>query len=197
MTAITKECYELYWTIPRGNTPQNSSCAATSHPSKLDEPNIRDTSGELRANSEAMYSCGPLHMDEQRLDGQLEPIYSSSSPIQDAAWKTCRKWWTIKTGGERSSEKSVSAARNDDNTSITLHVFLRPPLFYLPYVESSLLWRQEFSPLHFSGSLMSLAYKWVYNPNRIILIFYSWRSCPPLTIAISFFLPRKMSCCFT
>ena len=30
-----------------------------------------------------MYSGGPFHMDEQRLDYQLEPIYNSSVPIQD------------------------------------------------------------------------------------------------------------------
>ena len=26
-----------------------------------------------------MCSCGPLHIDEQRLDNQLEPIYNSSA----------------------------------------------------------------------------------------------------------------------
>ena len=31
------------------------------------------------------YSCVPLHMDEQRQDDQLEPIYNSSVPIQDIA----------------------------------------------------------------------------------------------------------------
>ena len=34
-----------------------------------------------------MYSCGPLHMDEQRLDNQLELIYNSSVLIQDVAWE--------------------------------------------------------------------------------------------------------------
>ena len=33
------------------------------------------------------YSCGPLHMDEQRQDDQLEPIYSSFVPMQDVAWR--------------------------------------------------------------------------------------------------------------
>ena len=33
--------------------------------------------------------CGPLHMDEQVLDDQLEHIYSSSVPIQDIALKIC------------------------------------------------------------------------------------------------------------
>ena len=35
-----------------------------------------------------MYTCGPLHMDKQSLDQQLEPIYNSSVPIQGVAWKT-------------------------------------------------------------------------------------------------------------
>ena len=48
LTAITQECYNLYWTSPGWNTPQNSSCTATYHPSrkpsKLDEPDMQDTS---------------------------------------------------------------------------------------------------------------------------------------------------------
>ena len=32
-----------------------------------------------------MYSCGTLLMDEQRLDVQLEPTYSSSVSIRDVA----------------------------------------------------------------------------------------------------------------
>ena len=38
-----------------------------------------------------MYSCGPLHMDKQMQDDQLEPEYSSSVPIQDVALKTGQK----------------------------------------------------------------------------------------------------------
>ena len=45
-----------------------------------------------------MYSCGPLHMDEQRKDNKLEPTYSSSVPIRDVILKTCRKQWTIRKG---------------------------------------------------------------------------------------------------
>ena len=62
-----------------------------------------------------MYSSGPLYMDEQRLGDQLEPIYNSSVPIQDIAWKTSRERWTIETGGERGVERSVLAAQHDDN----------------------------------------------------------------------------------
>ena len=53
-------------------------------------------------------------MDEQRLDDQVEPIYSSSVPIQYVVLKTCRERWTIEMGGERGSGKSVLAARYDD-----------------------------------------------------------------------------------
>ena len=66
-----------------------------------------DTAGEVRTNSEEMYSCGPLYMDKQRLDDQLEPIYNSSVLIQDVAWKTSRKQWTIETSGKRGSGKSM------------------------------------------------------------------------------------------
>ena len=54
-------------------------------------------------------------MDEQRQDDQLEPTYSSSAPIRDAALKTCRKQWTIEKGGEKESGISVLMARHDDN----------------------------------------------------------------------------------
>ena len=44
-----------------------------------------------------MHSCGPLQTD------QLEPINSSSVPMQDVAWKTRRERWTIVMSGERGS----------------------------------------------------------------------------------------------
>ena len=65
---------------------------------------MQDTAGEVKTNSLAMYSRGPLHMDEQSLDDQPEPIYNSIVPIQDVAWKTCRERWTIETGSERESQ---------------------------------------------------------------------------------------------
>ena len=55
LTAIAQECFELYSTNPEGNIPENSSCTATylpsRKPSKLDEPVMRDTAGEVRMNS--------------------------------------------------------------------------------------------------------------------------------------------------
>ena len=62
-----------------------------------------------------MYSCGPLHMDEQRLDVQLEPTYNSSVPIRDVDRRICRKQWTIGRSGERASGISVLIARHDDD----------------------------------------------------------------------------------
>ena len=63
----------------------------------------------------ANYSCGPLHVDEQRQNDQLGPTYSSSVPIQDAALKTYWKQWTIGRVGERRSGISVLIARDDDD----------------------------------------------------------------------------------
>ena len=54
-------------------------------------------------------------MDEQKLADQLRPIYNSSVPIQNVAWKTCRERWTIETGSERGSGKFVLAVRHDDD----------------------------------------------------------------------------------
>ena len=43
-----------------------------------------------------MYSCGPLHMDEQRQDDQLEPTYSAytgySSENIPEAWDDWEGW---------------------------------------------------------------------------------------------------------
>ena len=61
-------------------------------------------------------------MDEQRQDDLLEPIYNSSVPIQDADWKTYREQWTIETGGERGSGKSMLAAWRDDEDDDDLFI---------------------------------------------------------------------------
>ena len=119
LTAITQECCQQYWTSPGDNIPQNSRCTATYHPSrklsKLDEPEMWDTAGEEGTSSKVMYSCGPLHMDEQRQDVQLERTYSSSVPILDAALMTCQKQWTIGRGGERGLEIFVLIAQHEDD----------------------------------------------------------------------------------
>ena len=67
---------------PEDNTPQNSSYTATYHSSrklsKLSKLDMQNTGGEVKINSLEMYSCRPLHMNEQRWDDQQEPIYNSS-----------------------------------------------------------------------------------------------------------------------
>ena len=54
-TATTQECCEQYWTSPEGSTRQNSSCTATNHQlrklTKLDEPDMQNTAGEVGTNS--------------------------------------------------------------------------------------------------------------------------------------------------
>ena len=62
-----------------------------------------------------MYYFGPLHMDLQRQDNQVETIFNSSVPIQNIALKTSLEQWTIETGGARGSGRSVLAARHDDD----------------------------------------------------------------------------------
>ena len=62
-----------------------------------------------------MYSCGPLHTDDQGLGDQLEPIYKTSVLIQDVAWKTCRERRMIGTSGERGLGKSLPVSRHDDD----------------------------------------------------------------------------------
>ena len=52
---------------------------------------MQDTDVEVGPSSKVMYFRGPLHMDEQRQDDQLEPKFNSSVPIWDVALKTCRK----------------------------------------------------------------------------------------------------------
>ena len=123
MRAITQECYELYWTSPGGNTSKNNSCTATYHPSrkpsKSNETNMRDTAGEVRMNSKEMYFYGPLHMDEQRLHDQIEPMYNSSTDTWCSLEDLLQRWM-IKMTGERGSGKSLFTTwhdKNDDDVS--------------------------------------------------------------------------------
>ena len=76
-----------------------------------------------------MNSRGLLHMDKERLDDQLEPIHSSSVPIQDVGWKTSREQWAIVTDGERELGRSVLAAQpDDDDDEYLLHLVVWPRL---------------------------------------------------------------------
>ena len=118
LTAITQECCKQYWTSPGESTPQSSSYTATYHPSqklsKLDESDTQDTAREIGMSLWVMYSCGPLHTDEQRQDIQFEPTYSSSVAPR-ISWKQ----WTIGRCGDRGSGISVLIMRHDDNDDET------------------------------------------------------------------------------
>ena len=71
-------------------------------------------------------------MDDQREDNQLEPIYNSSVPIQDVALKT------IETGGERGSERSMLAARhNDDDETLFNELYLSMILVFWKFTAVS------------------------------------------------------------
>ena len=58
------------------------------------------------------------HMNEQRLNDQLEPTYNSSVSLRDVAPKTCRKQLMIEKGSEKSSEISVLMARHDNDDRV-------------------------------------------------------------------------------
>ena len=83
----------------------------------------------IGGDSQVVYSGGPLHMDEQRQDDQLEPTYNSSVLIQDVALKTCRKQWTIEKGGKKESGISVLMVWHDDHDDIQ-HFNVRVELKY-------------------------------------------------------------------
>ena len=64
-------------------------------------------------------------MNVQRQDDQLEPTYSSSVPIRDVAFRTCRKQWTLGRGGKREAGISVIIARHDvDDDDVHLYLDL-------------------------------------------------------------------------
>ena len=115
---LHKNCWEQYWTISGGNTPQATNYTATYLPSrklyKLDEAEAQDTARLATTNSSVMYSYGPPHMAKQKQDDQLEHTYRSYARIRDVALKTCQREWMIGRSGERGSEISVLAARHDD-----------------------------------------------------------------------------------
>ena len=58
---------------------------------RFDESDMQDSTGEIGTKLQVTYSYGPLHMELQRQDDQLEPTYNSSVPIPDVALKTYRK----------------------------------------------------------------------------------------------------------
>ena len=62
-----------------------------------------------------MYSCGTLHIDDQRQDDQLEPTYSSYVPIGYVSLGTCRKQYTKGRDDERESGIFALMVRHDND----------------------------------------------------------------------------------
>ena len=61
-------------TPPQG-TDYTATCLPSRKLSKLNEPDMQDTTGEARTSSYVMYSYGPPHMAKQKQDDQLEHTY--------------------------------------------------------------------------------------------------------------------------
>ena len=82
-----------------------------------------------------MYSCGPLHMANQKQNDQLEHSYSSYVMIWDVILKTCRRRWMIGRHGERRSEISVLAARHDDDDDdIYTYIYIYIYIYIYTYI---------------------------------------------------------------
>ena len=95
---------------------------------------MEKTTGEVRMNSLAIYACEPLHMDEQRLNKSLEPIYKSSVLTHDVAWWTCHERWRIETGGERGLGKSMLVAWHDDHDDIYIYIYIYINIYMNIYI---------------------------------------------------------------
>ena len=75
---------------------------------------MRHTVGEVGTNSFVTYSCGPLHMNEQRQNDQLEATHNSSVPIHGVTLKTYLKRRMIEKGDVRGLGIYVLEAWHDD-----------------------------------------------------------------------------------
>ena len=116
--ASTQECCEQYWASPGANTPQNSSYTATYHHNENIQIRRNRHAGHCWRNKDEPLSdilqWTPSH-------GWAKAGRPARTYIQqlcgdtDIALKTSRKRWTIETGGERGSGRSVLAAWHDDN----------------------------------------------------------------------------------
>ena len=80
---------------------------------------MQDTAGEVGTSSLVIYSYGSLHMAEQKQGDQLEPTYSTSVRMRVVDLRTCRKRWTIGSGGEKGSGISVPMAQQDDDDAVS------------------------------------------------------------------------------
>ena len=112
LTRILRDILNKFWKQhPRKN---KATYLPSLKPSKSDKQDMRDTTGEVRTNSQATFSNGSLQTDEQALDGQIEHIYNCSVQKQDVVGRTFRKRSPIEANGEKESEKFPLSARYND-----------------------------------------------------------------------------------
>ena len=128
-----------------------------------------------------MYSYGPLHMAEQKQGDQLEPIYRSSMMIQGVALRTCRKRWTMGSGGERGSGIFVLMARQDDDDSFESFPRQLTLMFFFIGVRES------------ASLLKSPGLFWIFWTMKIMLLvgwspLVFWFPSPPAPIPIPWWL---------
>ena len=139
---------------------------------------MQDTAGEVGTNTNVTYSCKPLHMNEQKQDDQLEPIYNSSVLIHDVALKTYREWWTIETGGGRGSDRSVLAAWYDDDDTFPKGIC--PKVNIIAWLEFELAYYDPDNPAFNHYTTVITPTKWMNEINNL-----KWQRCTQCTLPFS------------
>ena len=79
---------------------------------QLDEADMRDTAGDVKTTPKRYTTVDPITWTNK---GMTTSLKNCSVSIQDVALKTYRMRWTIETGGERGSGRSILATRYDDD----------------------------------------------------------------------------------
>ena len=64
----------------------------------------------------------PSH-GQAKVEPMYNSIYKRSVLIQEVAWRTSQKWWTIGTGGKRGSGRSVLTVQHDIYTYIYIYIY--------------------------------------------------------------------------
>ena len=105
-----------------------------------------------------MYSYGPPHMAEQKLDDHPEHTFSSYVRIRDVALKTCLRQWTIGRSGERVSGISMLATRH---------------YYYYYYHQIELLMLDESTWIHFTVYKLFVlkTVNWSYIVYKVLCYF--------------------------
>ena len=97
----------------------------TKHPiSQNISQDMKDNAGETRMNSQVLLFYGLLHIEVSKLTDQQGLIYIRSVWTLDTVWKTFRKWWMIRKGGERKREKEGEGERSQSDKFLLMIMML-------------------------------------------------------------------------